>query len=146
MIAVDTNILVYARRSELPHHLPAVRLLGELAEGDAPWAIPWPCVYELLKTVTHSRIFLRPTDLATAVEDVENLLDSPTLVMLGHGRAHSGHLRRMVLGGAAVGSTVHDAQIAALALEHGVTELLTVDRDFSRFPGLRTRNPFVVRS
>ncbi|MBI3184879.1 MAG: PIN domain-containing protein [Myxococcales bacterium] len=142
MIAIDTNILVYAHRSELPHHSAALRLLGELAEGEAPWAIPWPCAYEFLKTVTHPRIFLRPTEPATAVEDLESLLDSPSLVMLGQGPAHRGHLRRAVLGGAAVGSTVHDAHIAALALEHGVTELLTVDRDFSRFPGLRARNPF----
>ncbi|HEY8210462.1 MAG TPA: TA system VapC family ribonuclease toxin [Myxococcaceae bacterium] len=142
MIALDTNILVYARRSELPHHGKARALLAELAEGDSPWALPWPCVYEFLKTVTHSRVFLRPTPLEDAVDDLESLLDSPSLAMLGQGPGHRQHLRRMVIGGAAVGSTVHDAHIAALALEHGVTELLTADRDFARFPGLRVRNPF----
>ncbi len=142
MIAIDTNVLVYARRSELPHHRKARALLLELAEGDSPWALPWPCAYEFLKTVTHPRIFLRPTTLEEAVDDLESLLDSPSLVMLGQGPGHRRQLHRMVLGGAAVGAAVHDAHIAALALEHGVTELLTADRDFARFPGLRVRNPF----
>ncbi len=46
MIAIDTNILVYARRREAPHHEAARRLLVELAEGQAGWVIPWPCIYE----------------------------------------------------------------------------------------------------
>ncbi|HVE83809.1 MAG TPA: TA system VapC family ribonuclease toxin [Myxococcales bacterium] len=142
MIAVDTNILVYARRSELPHHRKARALLFALAEGEARWALPWPCAYEFLKTVTHPRIFRRPSSLEDAMEDLESLLDSPSLVMLGQGPSHRTHLRRVVLGGAAIGATVHDGHIAALALEHGVTELLTADRDFARFPGLRVRNPF----
>jgi uncharacterized protein len=142
VIAIDTNILIYARRSELPHHRQARSLVFSLAEGRSPWALPWPCAYEFLKTVTHPRIFRRPTPLQDAVEDLESLLDSPSLVMLGQGPGHRQRLRRMVLGGAATGATVHDAHIAALALEHGVTELLSADRDLARFPGLRVRNPF----
>lgn len=142
MIAIDTNILVYARRAELPHHDRARRLVTELAEGDAPWALPWPCAYEFLRVVTHPRIFIKPTRIGDAVEDLESLMDSPVLVMLGHGPAHRGHLRRAVLEGAAYRNVVHDAQIAALAVEHGVAELLSVDRDLARFPGLRVRNPF----
>ena len=145
MIAVDTNILVYAVRSETRHHHKAHDLLSALAAGEAPWAMPWPCAYEFLKTITHPRIFHPPTPLEEAVEDLESLFDSPSLVMLGQGSAHRTHLRRAVLGGAAIGAVVHDAHIAALALEHGVTELLTADRDFSRFPGLRVRNPFEAK-
>jgi len=50
-------------------------------------------------------------------------------------------MRRMVDGGRTTGNLVHDAHIAALALEHGAREIWTLDRDFARFPGLRTRNP-----
>jgi predicted nucleic acid-binding protein len=32
---------------------------------------------------------------------------------------------------------VHDAHVVALALEHGFGEILTEDRDFHRFPGVR---------
>ena len=142
MIAIDTNVLVYARREEAPHHAAARRILVELAEGSTPWALPWPCVYEFLRVITHPRVFQPPTDLDAAVEDLTSLLESPALVLLGEGPAHLGHLRRTVLGGRASGNLAHDAHIAALLREHGVEELWTADRDFARFAGLRVRDPF----
>ncbi|MFO8070393.1 MAG: TA system VapC family ribonuclease toxin [Polyangia bacterium] len=142
MIALDTNFLVYARREETPHHSAARKMLVDLAEGDEPWAIPWPCVYELIRVLTHPRVFDPPSDLDDVLEDLDSLLDSPSLVMLGEGPDHRGHLRRSVAGGRATGNLAHDAHIAALALEHGVRELLTADRDFGRFNGLDVRDPF----
>ncbi len=93
VIAVDTNVLVYARRAESAHHARARRLLTALAEGEQPWAIPWPCVYEFLRVVTHPRIFDPPTDLETALEDLESLFESPSLALLGEGPSHPSHLR-----------------------------------------------------
>jgi toxin-antitoxin system PIN domain toxin len=142
MIALDTNVLVYARRAETPRQARANELVRQLAEGDEPWALPWPCIYEFLRVVTHARIFDSPTKLEDAIDGIESLFDSPSLTLLGESPAHPGHLRRVVLGGRAVGNLAHDAHIAALALEHGVRELWTTDRDFSRFPGLRVRDPF----
>ena len=144
MIALDTNLLVYARREEIPQHAQARAMLEGLAMGDTPWALPWPCVYEFLRVITHPRVFDPPTDLDRALEDLESLFASPSLVMLGEGPAHAGHLRRMVDGGRTTGNLVHDAHIAALAVEHGVREIWTLDRDFARFPGLRTRNPLTA--
>lgn len=146
MIALDTNLLVYARREEASHHRQARALLAELAGGDEPWALPWPCIYEFLRIITHPRVFDPPTDLDRALEDLESLLESPSLVMLGEGPAHAAHLRLMVSGGRTTGNLVHDAHIAALALEHGVREIWTLDRDFARFPGLRMRNPLEPQS
>lgn len=143
MIALDTNVLVYARREELPHHRRARQLLTELAEGEAAWALPWPCIYEFLRVVTHPRVFDPPTDLEAALGDLRSLLESPSLVLLGEGPSHLGHFLRAVEEGAAIGNLVHDAHIAALAIEHGVRELLTTDRDFARFPGLTLRNPLL---
>jgi toxin-antitoxin system PIN domain toxin len=142
MIAIDTNVLVYARRQETPHHERAVALLRRLAEGNEPWAIPWACVYEFLRVVTHARVFDPPTDIHDALEDLESLLESPSLVLLGEGTTHRQHLLRAVREGAAQGNLIHDAHIAALVLEHGVSELLTADRDFARFAAVRSRNPF----
>ena len=142
MIALDTNILVYARRRESPHHVAALKLLKQLAEGDEPWALPWPCIYEFLRVVTHRRVFDPPTPLASALEDVESLLESPSLVLLGEGPSHAAQMSRALLSGQAAGNLVHDAHIAALAIEHGVRELWTTDRDFARFSNLASRNPF----
>ena len=143
MIAIDTNILVYARRAESAHHAAAARLLRDLAEGDAPWALPWPCVYEFLRVVTHPRVFDPPTPLEAALEDLDSLLDSPSLLLLGEGPSHPSHMFRTLESGRASGNLAHDAHIAALSIEHGVSELWSTDGDFSRFPGLSSRNPFL---
>lgn len=142
MIALDTNILVYARRQETPHHLKARELLEGFAEGRQPWALAWPCVYEFLRVITHPRVFDPPTELAPALADLESLLDSPSLVMLGEGPAHLGFLRQAVMSGRTTGNLIHDAHIVALLLENGVREIWTADRDFARFSGLRVVDPF----
>lgn len=144
MIAVDTNFLVYARREEAIHHAEAKHLLAELSEGLRPWAIPWPCVYEFLRVVTHPRVFKPPTQLAVALEDLDQLFDSPAIVLLGEGPSHRAHLRHFISTGRASGNIVHDAHIAALLREHGVREFWTSDRDFHRFPGIPVRNPFTA--
>jgi toxin-antitoxin system PIN domain toxin len=144
VIALDTNILVFARRQESPHHLRAKALLVELAEGDSPWGLPWPCVYEFLRVVTHPRVFDPPTDLESAIEDLESLFESPSVVFLGEGPSHPEQLRRTMRDGRATGNLAHDAHIAALCIEHGVRELLTADRDMSRFSALVVRDPFRV--
>jgi toxin-antitoxin system PIN domain toxin len=144
VIAVDTNFLVYARRAEAIHHTAAKRLLGELSEGLRPWAIPWPCIYEFLRIVTHPRVFKPPTQLGKALEELDHLFDSPAIALLGEGPAHRAHLRHFVDAGRASGNIVHDAHIAALLREHAVREFWTTDKDFHRFPGIPVRNPFTT--
>ena len=145
MIAVDTNLLVYAHRGETPFHEAASRALADLIETGAQWAIPWPCVHEFLAVVTNARIFKPPTPVNTALEATRRWLDSPTLITLAETERHWNQLVTIVAAGRVAGPMVHDARIAALCLEHGVTELWTADRDFSRFPQLKVRNPLVAR-
>ncbi len=78
--------LVYARREEAPFHKEATKILRDLAEGDQHWALPWPCIYESLRVVTHPCVFDPPTNLESALDDLESLLDSSSLVLLGEGR------------------------------------------------------------
>jgi len=70
LIAVDTNLLVYAHRSDSPWFDAARKVLRPLVEGTATWAIPWPCVHEFLAVVTHPRIYNPPTPLRVALEQV----------------------------------------------------------------------------
>lgn len=143
MIAVDSNLLAYAHREDSPWHDTAYTRLVELAEGQAPWAIPWPCIHEFLAIVTHPRIYTPPTPLEKALDQVEAWLESPNLVLLSESEDYWQQLRSMLQSGRVSGPQVHDARIAALCQQHGVSELWTIDRDFGRFPGLTVKNPLI---
>jgi len=143
MIAVDTNILVYAHREDSAWHDAAYARIAELAEGRAPWAIPWACIHEFLAVVTHPRIYSPPTPLSSAIDQVEAWLESPTLVLLAETENYWPELRSGLEQGRVNGPLVHDARVAAICRDHGVRELWTADRDFSRFPALTIRNPLV---
>jgi hypothetical protein len=143
VIAVDTNILVYAHREDAPWHEAARAAVTELAEGRSPWAIPWPCLHEFLAIVTHPRIYLPPTPLARAVDQVSAWLESPSIVLLAEGPTHWRTLHGLLGRARVAGARVHDARVAALCLAHGVRELWSADRDFGRFPSLPVRNPLV---
>lgn len=144
MIALDTNILVYAHRDDSPFYAPARRILLSLAEGVALWAIPWPCAHEFLTVITHPRIYAPPTPLPKALEHLDVLMESPTLRLLAEAEPHWPTLRSLLAAGRIAGPQVHDARVAALCLQHGVSELWSADRDFSRFPQLRAVNPLVA--
>lgn len=143
MIAVDTNVLVYAHREDSPWHTAAYSCLEKLAEGRSAWAIPWPCVHEFLAIVTHPRIYDPPTPLPAAVEQMDAWLEAPGLVLLCESEGHWTELKTMLEAGQITGGRVHDARVAALCLQHGVRELWSADRDFGRFPGFAVRNPLV---
>lgn len=141
MVAVDTNLLVYAHRMDAPFHKAARSLIESLAEAATAWAIPWPCAHEFAAIVTNARIFKTPTPLEAALAQLRALAGLPQLVFLAEGEGYLPRLEQLALAARAQGGMIHDARIAAICLYHGVTELWSADRDFSRFPALRTRNP-----
>ncbi|MFL5262470.1 MAG: type II toxin-antitoxin system VapC family toxin [Anaeromyxobacteraceae bacterium] len=143
MIALDTNILVHAHRGESPWHEVAAAAVKSLAEGREAWALPAPCLHEFLAVVTHPRIWRPSTPLRQAIAQVEAWLGSPRVVVLSHGDGYWATLASMLLAGKSAGPVVHDAHVAALCMYHRVSELWTADRDFSRFPGITTKNPLV---
>lgn len=142
MRALDTNVLVHAEIRTSPFHETALGVLTRLANGRAPWAIPWPCVYECLRVLTHPRVYHPPMPAAAALKDLRAILASPSLVLLAETPRHVDVMADLIGRSGVTGNLVHDAHIAALCLEHGVSELVTGDRDFARFPDLRTVNPF----
>jgi hypothetical protein len=143
VIAVGTNLLVYAHRKDSQWHVAAESAVRSLAEGAAPWGMPWPCLHEFLAIVTHPRIYAPPTPQASAITQVEAWLASPTHVLLSEGPGYWAVLQALLKTSKVSGGPVHDARIAALCLHNRVSELWSADRDFSRFSALTTRNPLV---
>lgn len=143
MIAIDTNILIYAHREECPLHEPARACLESLVAARQRFAIAWPCAHEFVGVVTHPRKFRPPSTLEQAFAFLESLRDTGLCEWLSEGELHFGQLRELTEASHVQGSQIHDARIAALCLAHGVRELWTADRDFMRYPSLRARNPLV---
>jgi toxin-antitoxin system PIN domain toxin len=143
VIAVDTNLLVYAHRAESEWHAPALSSLVALAEGRSQWAIPWPCLHEFLAIVTHPRIYAPPSPRETALASLAAWLGCQGCVPIGEGPGYFRALARLVSKGRVVGGLIHDARVAAICLHNGISVLWTADRDFSRFPELKTLNPLI---
>jgi toxin-antitoxin system PIN domain toxin len=133
LIAVDTNVIVYAHRAELPQHVPALAALRELAEGDQQWGIPVHVVGEFVRVVTHPRIFSPPSPTRDALAVIDVLLQSPSAQLLVPGPRHWTLLQSAIEDAAATGNLVLDAQIVATCRENGCSRILTNDRDFRRF-------------
>lgn len=143
MIAVDTNVLVYAHRREVTEHGMARDRLRALAGGHTPWAIPWPCVYEFFSVVTNPRIWGPSASTPQqAWAQLEAWFAAPTVRLLNEPPGFAGVLAGFARRPRVRGGAVHDARIAALCIAHGVEVILTRDRDFSLFPELRVDNPF----
>ncbi len=145
MIAVDTNVLVYAHRRAAAEYEDAFALMSSLCESTEPWAIPWPCVYEFYSVVTNAKIW---KDAASTPEQawrqLRGWLDAPTARLLAEPVGFAAVLGPL-LRARVRGPRVHDARIAALCLAHGVDALYSRDRDFSLFPELAIVDPFVRR-
>jgi uncharacterized protein len=140
MIAVDSNVLVYAHRPDSIYHSDAVTAIRSLAEGGLPWALPWPCLHEFYGVVTNPRVFAQPTPSAIALDQIGAWAESPSVRLLAESPLHVRTLGLLLGASKLTGPAVHDAKIAAICLDHGVRALLTMDRDFSRFPALSTRS------
>jgi toxin-antitoxin system PIN domain toxin len=143
VIAVDTNILVYAHRTDSPFHERARSALETLAAAARQWAIPWPCAHEFFAIVTHPRIYKTPTPAETAFAQLRALGALANLALISEADEHLRHLESLALPAQARGGAIHDARIAAICVSHGVAELWSADRDYSRFPQVVVRNPLI---
>jgi toxin-antitoxin system PIN domain toxin len=143
VIAVDTNILVYAHRNDSEFFEPAGKALSHLAERPVHWAIPWPCIHEFLSVSTNPRIFRVPTPIEVAIRQIEIWMESPFLRLIGESRTYWRTLAYVLTEGKIAGPMVHDARIVAICKAHGVQELWSADRDFSRIGGVSVTNPLL---
>lgn len=143
MIAIDTQILIYAHRQESAWHERARDRLAELAASPVPWAVPMHCLTEFYAKVTQNGPYRPPTAPSVAVAQIDEWLSAPRVSVLDENSRTWLVLRDLLLAARTTGPRAYDARIAAVCIQHGVTELWTNDRDYLAFPALRLRNPLV---
>lgn len=132
MIAVDTNVLVYAHREEYPRHAQARAAIEALARKPGPWGVPVFCLGEFVRVTTHRKIHNPPSSLELALDFLDRLCALENFRVLAPDVDYWADLRAALEMADARGNLAFDAQIAAVCIRHGAT-LLTADRDFARF-------------
>lgn len=140
MILCDVNVLVYAYRTEAPEHVRYARWLREAIASEQAYGVSELVLSRFLRVVTHPRGMTTPAPMESALAFADELRQQPNAVHLSPGSRHWDVFARLCSEANATGNLVPDAYLAALAIEHGA-ELITTDRDFARFPGLRWRHP-----
>lgn len=137
---VDANVLLYARNDADPRH-PAARAWIEAAlNGRTRVGLPWQTVSAFLRIATNPRAFPDPLEPDEAWEQIEEWLDAPRAWVPQPTSQYRRVLGELVRTHRVRGPLVPDAQLAALAIDHGVA-LVSTDADFARFADLTWVNP-----
>lgn len=140
MILVDANLLLYAEDSSSEHHALARAWWDAQLSGVEPVALCWPVLNAFIRIGTNARLHQQPLLLGEAIDRVQSWLEQPCVRLIHPGDQHWALFQQLLRGGKAVGNLVSDAHLAALAVEHNCV-LHSTDADFSRFRGLKWRNP-----
>lgn len=144
MMLVDANLLLFAYNPRAEQHAPSREWLERILNGQELVRFAWLTIRAFLRISTNSRVFEHPLTSDEASQAISAWLAQPAAAILEPGERHWEILRRLVKDAQATGPLVMDAAVAALAIEHGAT-LFTTDRDFSRFPDLKWKNPLAER-
>lgn len=141
MIALDTNLLVYAHRRAVPEHAAARRAIERAARDARGWGVPVPCLPEFWSVVTHPTAAGRPSTPAEAASFLRSLVEEGGAAIWtpgpGFGLRVADLARRLDVRGV----RVFDLQIALVAADAGATELWSHDRRFVSPPGLPVVDP-----
>lgn len=140
MLLIDANVLLYAANQRAREHEVARAWLIEVLSRGEPVGFAWMVLLAFLRVATHPAVFPRPLAAEQAAAAVESWIGSPQAVVVDPSRRHLPLLRGLLARSGTAGNLVSDAHLAALALEHDAT-VITFDRDFGRFEGVRWRLP-----
>lgn len=140
MIALDTNLLVYAHRSALPEHKRAQRSIELAAINRKGWGVPVFCLAEFWAVVTHPSCSGRPSKEDEARAFLDGLTEAGAKVLYPLD-GFAGRLCRLACHLRIQGARIFDLQIALAALDGGATEIWTHDRNFAVVPGLSAKDP-----
>ena len=140
MILVDANMLLYAEDEQSAKHEAAREWWdGQLSENPGV-CLCWPVISAFIRISTNPRVFTRPLTIEQAADRVSSWLGRPNVRIIQPTSQHWQTLHKLLVQGQAHGNLVSDAHIAAMAIDNGC-ELDSTDADFSRFRGLKWRNP-----
>lgn len=140
MILVDANLLLYAEDQNSPHHNAAREWWDAQLSGASPVCLSWTILCAFIRIATNYRVFDHPLTITQAIARVQSWLEQPCTRIIRPTDRHWTVFKEMLTGGHATANLVMDAHLAALAIEHGC-ELISTDKDFSRFRKLKWRNP-----
>ena len=140
MVIVDANVLLYAVNVDTAHHEAARHWLDESLVGGSAVGFAWLVLVAFVRIATNDRILPRPLSLADATDQVDAWLASPAAVGVDPLPHHARVWAELLVTTGTGGNLVNDAHLAALALEHRAT-IVSFDRDFQRFAGVRHQVP-----
>ena len=140
MILVDVNLLLYTENSQGDNYETARAWWQQQLSGTEPVGLCWTVLTAFVRIGTHPRVYDQPLTLKEAIARIQSWFDQPCVRLLEPTAAHWEIFQKMLLAGNAPANLVTDAHLAALALEHNAL-LCSTDADFSRFPGLKWKNP-----
>lgn len=140
MILPDVNVLIYAFRTDMPHHAVCRPWLAETVSSEAAFGLSPTVLAAVVRITTNPRAFRTPSEVTEAFGFCDDLLAQPHCHIVEPGERHWNIFRRLCNETDTRGSRVSDAWFAALAIESGC-EWITLDRDYARFPGLRWQVP-----
>lgn len=136
MVVVDANVLLYAVNEDSLHHATARAWLDDALSGPGAVALPWIVLVAFLRIATNARILPDPLPIGDALDQVESWLEMPAIVAIDPTARHHAVLAGLLRSVGTGANLVNDAHLAALAVERNAT-IVTFDRDFGRFPGVR---------
>ena len=140
MKLLDVNVLLAAHRDDHPQFAVAKPWFDELTSSPERFGVPRTVWGSFVRLATHRRVFKVPTPLVDAFAFIRAVIAQPGYVAVEAGTGHLGIFERLCRDGDAQGDLAADAFLAAVAVEHAC-ELVSFDRDFARFPGLRWVRP-----
>lgn len=140
MRLLDVNLLVYATFSSMPRHAAAKRWLDGILRGKEQVAFPWETICGFVRLASNPRVFSPCLSVAAAWRHAAAWLDCPCAWIPSATPRHRAILADLLALPGMNHKLVADANLAALAMEHGLV-LCSADEDFRLFPGLRFENP-----
>ena len=135
-VAIDASVLIYSADIASPHRERADAALAAIFRaGESVWLFP-PVITAFIRVSTHARLFRNPLTLDEAFSSIRSLLALPSAQVAPTAEDYLDFLQQVAEPARATGKLIHDAEIVALMKQHGVTRILTADRDFLKFEGI----------